>query len=236
MPLIVANWKMYKTLEEAKSYCKEINKCKKQLVICPPYVFLTEMRKLLNKNIMLGAQNCAAKEEGPYTGEVSAKMLKNLCEYVIIGHSERRQHFDESAQNINKKVQAAQKNKLNVIYCIGETLNQKLQKKTEKVIEKQLREGLLGCGKENIIIAYEPVWAIGTGRTPELKEIETTHRYIKVFCRSHFGMEFPVIYGGSIDSDNSKKILSLENVDGVLVGGSSLDPKEFKKIVESAKE
>ena len=232
MSLVIANMKANHTLSDIKDYCKIVNKSKKESVICPPFVFITEMRKLLNKNIELGAQDCACVEKGPYTGEISAMMLKDICKYVIIGHSERRQHYHEKGPEINKKIILAQKAGLKVIYCIGESLNQKVQNKTANILERQIRESLLNTNGE-IIIAYEPIWAIGTGKTPDIDEIKSTHQYLKSFCKDSYGKDFKIIYGGSVNPKNAKKILSLEHVDGALVGTAAIKPQDFLEIVNA---
>lgn len=232
MSLIVGNWKMHKSLKEVKDYCKKINKCKLPMVLCPPFVYLHIMKELLNDNFELAGQDSSAHSNGPYTGEVSAEMLKEYCDYVIIGHSERRHHFNEKGPDLNKKIQRAQKAGLKVILCVGESLNQRVQNKTTNYIERQIRESLLNCSSNDIIIAYEPIWAIGTGRTPSLEEIEFIHQYIKAFTKESYGKEFKVIYGGSVDEKDVKAILSNKHVDGVLVGHASLDPNEFIEIAK----
>lgn len=192
-------------------------KTKHSIILCPPFVYLKK-----GINYILGAQNCFYKNEGAYTGEISPKMLKDAgCKYVIIGHSERRSLLNETDENINLKIKICIENKLKPILCIGE----KLGEDREKVLKMQIKEGLKGIKDRNIIIAYEPVWAIGTGKTCNLEDILISYKLIKRIVP-----QSKVLYGGSVNSQNAEEIINL--TDGVLVGGVSINKKEFLKIIK----
>tara|TARA_Y100000310_G_scaffold341089_1_gene439086 strand:+ start:22918 stop:23625 length:708 start_codon:yes stop_codon:yes gene_type:complete len=230
-PLIAANWKMNKDSKEATDFIDEfkplIKDNKNDIVICPPYTALNEVNKAIkNTNIKLGAQNMHFEKEGAFTGEVSASMLKDVCEYVILGHSERRQIFNETDELINKKVKSALKNKLKPILCIGETLEQRNSNQTMKIVENQLKNCLSGISEKNVVIAYEPIWAIGTGKTATPEQAEEVHKFIRDLLNENIR----IIYGGSMKPDNAKELLSKPNINGGLVGGSSLDAKSFAEI------
>jgi len=243
-PLIVANWKMNMDIKSSISF---INTFKKyidgikntDIVICPPFTLLYEFKKLLNKtNIMLGAQNMYFEEEGAFTGEISPLMLKDAgCEYVILGHSERRQYFDETDELINKKIEAALKNNLKPILCIGETLEQRNNNKTIKIIESQLTSCLNDIDEnemKNVVVAYEPIWAIGTGKNATPSQAQEIHKFIMELLFNIYNETIAkntrIIYGGSMKPENAKELLSMPNINGGLVGGASLDAKSFAKI------
>ena len=243
--LIAANWKMNKTAQESVSFVNEFRelakKIKNEIVIYPPFTSLPELNKAIkNTNILLGAQNMHQEEKGAFTGEVSASMLKNSgCEYVILGHSERRAYFNESDELINKKTKAALKNTLKIIRCIGETLQQRESSQAMKTVESQLKTCLKNISNEeikSITIAYEPVWAIGTGKTATPEQAEEMHKFIRQMLKKLFNekisLETRIIYGGSVNESNAKALLSMEDIDGALVGGASLDAKGFAKICE----
>jgi len=192
-------------------------KTKHLVILCPPFVYFKK-----GINYILGAQNCFYKNEGAYTGEISPKMLKDAgCKYVIIGHSERRSLLNETDENINLKIKICIEEKLKPILCIGE----KLGEDREKVLKMQIKEGLKGIKDRNIIIAYEPVWAIGTGKTCNLEDILISYKLIKRIVP-----QSKVLYGGSVNSQNAEEIINL--TDGVLVGGASINKKEFLKIIK----
>ena len=193
-----------------------------------------------NTNIKIGAQNVHFEEKGAYTGEVSAKMLKSIgVEYVIIGHSERRQYFAETDETVNKKIKAALENKLKPIVCVGETLEQRESGKTEEIITTQTKLALEGLTKEQvkgIIIAYEPIWAIGTGKTATSEDANNSIKAIRKEKASIYGEDIAeeviIQYGGSVKSSNAKELFACSDIDGGLVGGASLKPEEFSKIVK----
>ncbi|MBI2558396.1 triose-phosphate isomerase [Candidatus Woesearchaeota archaeon] len=249
--LIAANWKMNRTAKEAVSFIKKFKKLVKgvkdaEIVICPPFTIVELVSKeLKNSNIKLGAQNMYFENAGAYTGEVSPIMLKEIgCEYVILGHSERREFFNEDNSLINKKVISALKNGLKPILCVGETFEQRTQGKTDDVLEDQL----INCLKDvkeikDVVIAYEPVWAISRGN-PNQKaatkaDAEESHLFIRKILEGVFGKESAIstriIYGGSMKPENAKELLAMPNIDGGLVGNASLEPKSFAEVVKSIK-
>jgi len=232
--IIVANWKLYGSLSFIESYIKNIkfdikDEKTKCVVICPPFPFISE---IYSKNYFLGAQDCSVYLEGAYTGETSIKMLKNVgCQFCIVGHSERRNLFKEKEEIIINKVNCCLDENIIPILCIGESLEQKRKNLTKQILSKQIKSIPKQANKNNMIIAYEPIWAIGSGLIPTLDEINEIHGFIKnnIFQ----SQEFKILYGGSVKSSNCKNILSQENVDGVLVGGASIDINEFNKIIDS---
>lgn len=247
--LIAANWKMNKTAEEAVSFIKEFKGLAKgvknaEIVICPPFTALQSTSKeLKGSNIKLGAQNMHFEDTGAYTGEISPVMLKEIgCEYVILGHSERRENFGETNELINKKVIAALKHGLKPILCVGEALEQRQHDRTEDVLEDQLIKCLKSVDKaKNLVIAYEPIWAISKGN-PNQKaatkaDAEECHLFIRKLLAGIFDEQtsknIRIIYGGSMKPENAKELLSMPNIDGGLVGNASLDAKSFVNIVNS---
>jgi len=245
-PIVIANLKMNGLLRESMQNFKQLRSkindsllgC--EIVMCPPYTLLRDFaEKVPGTGIKLGAQNCHDKADGAYTGSISARMIKDMtCEYVIVGHSERRTTRNEGSELICKKAEIAHTEKLNTIICIGETLYERENDLAKIVVREQVLHSIPKTSKaENTIIAYEPVWAIGTGKTPTLEQIEEMHKYISYVIKEEikqFENEPRIVYGGSINSSNAKSILSAEHVDGLLVGKSSLDPDEFWKIIEAA--
>ena len=218
---------------------KEIKKRNLEIVVCPQFpqlLFIYDMLK--GSKIHLGAQDCHFQSSGPHTGDVSPELLKNIgCKYVILGHSERRSNHYESNSFIRKKVEGATKAGLKVILCVGETLSERSTGKTLKVIENQLDNSIPALvSNKNLIIAYEPVWAIGTGKIASSAQIEEIHQFIKFksgeFVENSGTNKLSVIYGGSINPENANQLLNLKDVDGGLIGGASLEAKSFCKIVE----
>src|SRR3989338_7813690 len=242
--LIAANWKMNKDIKEAVSFVKDFKKLVKNaknidIAICPPFTLLFELNELLkNSGIKLGAQNMHFEEKGAYTGEISPLMLKDAgCEYVILGHSERRQYFKETDDLINEKVKSALKNKLKPILCIGETLQQRNNNKTIEIIENQLMNCLNNINEneiKNIAIAYEPVWAIGTGKNATPEQAEEVHKFIRNLLLKVYNKKISdnarIIYGGSVKPENIKDLMAMKNINGALVGGASLEPESFAQI------
>ncbi len=225
--LVVGNWKMNGDKQTCQSLISQINKDSDvAVVICPPYPYLEIAQSF---GVTIGAQNCAAYDNGAYTGEISAKMLADLaCKYVILGHSERRQHFKESDSEVLTKVKIAHKYGLKTIVCIGESLETYKSGKTEEFVSAQL-SNYLDLDPKLTVIAYEPIWAIGTGLTPTVAEVEMIIKSIKQKSK------FPVLYGGSVNQKNCKELASLTILDGFLVGGASLESGSFNQIISSFK-
>ena len=230
--IIAANWKMNGSEELMKEFSQLTRAKHNDIIICPPFTLLDSAKTLLPSFIKIGAQNCSEEDRGPFTGEISASMLKEKSvSHVLVGHSERRTLFKETNDVVFKKVRAAIKSKLTPIVCIGETLSEKKANKTLQVIDDQINGSLAKIDPhEQVIVAYEPVWAIGTGLIPDENEIKETHLYIKTKLNQHFDADIPILYGGSANSDNCSQIISIENVDGLLVGGASLKKHDFKAI------
>lgn len=243
-PLIVANWKMNKTTEETEDFIHSFLPMVKKItdvdiLIAPPFTSLVTASQLLKAtNIRLSAQNVFYEEKGAFTGEISPAMLLSVgCRNVIIGHSERRQYFSETDEIVNKKIKTARKNGLEVILCIGESLKEREDNKTFEVIDRQLSGSLKDMHIEEINIAYEPIWAIGTGKTAAPEEANEAHTYIREWLRKNKGNVHGVriLYGGSVTPENIKSLMAETEVNGALVGGASLNPDSFAKIVEGAR-
>ena len=246
--IIAGNWKMNKTGAEAldlvQGLKRELGAVKEiDIVVCPPFTALGEVSKqVLDSNIRLGAQNMSEHNGGAYTGEVSAGMLKEFSvRYVILGHSERRQYQEESDALVAKKTLAAHAASLKPIVCVGETLDQREGGKTEEIIGKQLRGSLAGLTKEQILettIAYEPVWAIGTGRNATPEQAQEAHAFIRRTLSAIFdgtvAKRLRIQYGGSVKPGNAREIMSQPDVDGALVGGASLEVRSFSDIVKNS--
>jgi triosephosphate isomerase (TIM) len=247
-PLIAGNWKMHNTIAET---IELLNGLKRELVdctevdvlVCPAYTSLSEASDvLIDTGIFLGAQNIYWQEKGAFTGEISPAMLVDAgCSYVIVGHSERRQYFNETNDTVNKRIRAALKAALTPIVCVGEILSERESGKTLPVIETQLKEGLAGFEKEDVLkmtIAYEPVWAIGTGKTATPLEAQEVHKFIREWIKNNIGEDaalgIRILYGGSVKSDNIKELMQQADIDGGLVGGASLDAASFAGIVKNA--
>ncbi len=243
-PIIAGNWKMNKTAAQAEALINElkplVNKSKPEVVICVPYTDLWIAKKAIEgSKIKLGAENVAWADSGAYTGEISAEMLKEIgVEYVIIGHSERRQYFGETDETVNLRLKQAIKNGLNPIVCVGETLTEREKNRTKKVLKKQVLEGFKDVTAEDfssIVIAYEPVWAIGTGKTATAEDANKTIGYIRSLIRKTWGAEVAkalrIQYGGSMKPSNAKELMAMRNIDGGLIGGASLKAEDFAGIV-----
>lgn len=240
---IVANWKMNKTIKEALDFIEQfiplIDEVKdRDIGIAPSFICIESVGKaIIGKNIKLCAQNAFYEKKGAFTGEISPEMLKDVnVEYVIIGHSERRKYFFENDNVINKKIDACIKEGLKVILCIGETLEQRQKNKTTEILKAQLTDGLAAISSpQSLTIAYEPVWAIGTGIVATEDQIKEAHSFIRVQLIEIFGQiatNIRILYGGSVTPENIRNIIKIDNVDGVLVGGASLDPIKFAEIVK----
>lgn len=241
-PIVIANWKMHKTLIEARHFIAELSQkvstSKCELGLSAPYTVLDGCSKALaGTNILLGAQNIHEKSSGAYTGEISADMVKDAgAKFSIIGHSERRKYFSETNSIIQKKIESAVEKNIIPILCIGETFEER--ENTQKVLEKQLAECLGKLSNDqlrNLIIAYEPVWAIGTGKAASPLEANQTHNYIRSYCRVHYSQKFAnqlrIIYGGSVQPNNVQSLMLQPNIDGLLVGGASLEVASFIEII-----
>ncbi|OGW79526.1 MAG: triose-phosphate isomerase [Omnitrophica bacterium RIFCSPLOWO2_12_FULL_44_17] len=246
--LIVGNWKMFKTIPEAvnlvnsiKAGVHKISNC--DIVACPPFTALTAVSELVrDSNVDLGAQDMHFETEGAFTGEISPMMLKDVgCRYVILGHSERRAYFKETDELINKKVKAALKYNIVPIVCVGETLEEREAHKAFEVVKKQFDYSLAdldAAAIERVVVAYEPVWAIGTGRTATPEQAEQMHSYIRRLLNEKYGREvaarIKILYGGSVKPDNIELLVSKPNIDGALVGGASIKAESFIQIVKNS--
>ena len=241
-PIIAGNWKMNKTAAEAVALIEELKpmvaKTKPEVVICVPYTDLWVAAKAIEgSNIKLGAENVSWADSGAFTGEISADMLLEIgVEYVIIGHSERRQYFGETDQSVNARLKQALAKGLKPIVCVGETLAEREKNKTKRVLKKQIIEGLEGVEDlSNVVIAYEPVWAIGTGKTATAEDANKTIGYIRSLIRKVYGSEVAknlrIQYGGSMKPSNAKELMAMRNIDGGLIGGAALKAQDFAGIV-----
>jgi len=244
-PLLAGNWKMYKTLAEAEATASALkvrlkDVAGRDVVLCVPFLYVEAVGGLLlDSEIAVGAQNLFWEEKGAFTGEISGPMLKSVgCDYAIVGHSERRQYFRETNQDVNKKAKAALKAGLTPIVCVGETLQQREDGVTEFVVTTQINESLEGLNKGDMlgtVIAYEPVWAIGTGRTATPEQAEEVQALIRNLLAHAFGKDVAeqvrILYGGSIKPENIYELMRQPDIDGGLVGGASLDADSFEKIV-----
>ena len=247
--VIAGNWKMNNDLSESQNLITKLTgglsnqKLNCDVIICPPFTSLSEASTLIKNTIVkLGAQNMFFEDSGAYTGEISALMLKSVgCEYVIIGHSERRTIFKETDEMINKKIKKALEHKLKVIFCVGETLEEREKSITMQVIRTQVNSGLSGISEESmkeIIVAYEPVWAIGTGENATPQQAQEVHKFIRDFVGNKFSTStsenLTIQYGGSVKPDNAVDLLSQPDVDGALVGGACLKADSFIAIIKAA--
>jgi len=242
-PMIAGNWKMNTTVEDAvrlaKKMLPELDKVRKvEKVVCPPFVSLTAVKDIIKgSSIKLGAQNMFYEEKGAYTGEISSQMLAGLCDYVILGHSERRQYFGETPEIINKKVKAAVKDMIKPIFCVGESLEENEAGKTEEVLTRQC---MAACDRlyffGGMVIAYEPVWAIGTGKSATGEQANKTIGFIRQLVRHRHGDEIAdsvrILYGGSVTPANIAEFIREPEIDGALVGGASLKADDFVKIAQ----
>lgn len=247
-PLIVGNWKMNNNITDSIKLITALKNLVKEslevdVVLAPPYTSLYSVSVAIQETpFKLGGQNCYWEDEGAFTGEISAPFLKDLgCEYVILGHSERRTLFGETDERVNKKIHAALNVELTPIFCVGETHQERESKKTFEVIERQLRKGLTDLTMhdlENFVIAYEPVWAIGSGVNASPAQVSEAHSFIRNFIAKLYDAPtsngIKILYGGSVKASNIKEIMKVNDVNGVLVGGASLVPDEFAKIIQFA--
>jgi triosephosphate isomerase len=245
-PIIAGNWKMNTVVEDAKALVQalkpRVQDVKKvEIVVCPPFTSLVAVAEVLKgSNIGLGAQNLYWEKSGAFTGEVSAPMLKALgCTYVIIGHSERRTYFHETDETVNKKIFAALTEGLKPIVCVGETLGEREKGETFTVIKRQVTNGLARLSAEQmktVVIAYEPVWAIGTGKTATPEQAQEVHAFIRKLLTEMFGKTTAdatrIQYGGSVNASNATTLMNQPDIDGALVGGASLKADSFEKIVK----
>ena len=238
--IIAGNWKMNGKLEnllEIKKISNEFARSKIEIIICPPFTLLSAASEFA-KNVYLGAQNLHPESEGAFTGEISAEMLVDLgVKYSIIGHSERRNEHNETNEIVALKVKVSLEKKLQTIICIGETELQRKENKTLEILEQQLLDSLAGNANfKKLIVAYEPIWAIGTGLTPEVREILKVHNFIRLRLVELYGSNasnIPLLYGGSVNGSNAPEIFNVPNVNGALVGGASLSFEKFAPIIKA---
>ena len=242
-PLIAGNFKMYKDVKSAKEYAKELltllDNEDVDVLCCCPYLQLQTLIQEFDGRVKVGAQNVHFEDEGAYTGEISAKMLKEIgVDYCIVGHSERRQYFNETDEALSKKLPKLFENGIIPILCVGESLQQRQENIQQKVVKEQLEKDLKNLTKDqvkNLVIAYEPIWAIGTGLTASKEQAEEMCKFIRETVSALYGTEagdnILIQYGGSVKPENAKEILSMENIDGALVGGASLVPEKFIQII-----
>ncbi len=248
--IVAGNWKMNKNLQEGVELAKELNtilaadKPNCDVVICTPFIHLASVAQVLNQNVIgLGAENCADKVSGAYTGEVSAEMVKSTgAQYVILGHSERREYYHETPEILKEKVLLAQANGLKVIFCIGESLAEREANKQNEVVKAELEGSVFNLSAEDfskIIIAYEPIWAIGTGKTATSDQAEEIHAYIRSVIADKYGKEvaenISILYGGSCKASNAPELFAKPDIDGGLIGGASLKAADFKGIIDAWK-
>ncbi len=246
-PIMAGNWKMYKTIAQAVDFVKDLSdrledpQC--EVLLCPPFTALAPLSEVIKgKPISLGAQNMHWEDEGAYTGEVAPGMLTEAgCRYVILGHSERRQYFGETDEIVNRKVLTAFRHNLTPIVCVGEVLEEREAGATEKVVRGQTETALAGITAQQarkLVIAYEPVWAIGTGRTASPEDAQNVNAFIREVLSEMFGreaaQEIRIQYGGSVKPDNAAKLMAQQDIDGALVGGASLNAAGFAAIVQAA--
>ena len=249
-PLISGNWKMFKTSSEAVETAKQLvqlvaDTADVDIMIAPAFTALDRVSNVIQgSRVSLGAQNLHWESEGAYTGEVSATMLRSArCSYVIIGHSERRQFFGETDETVNKRIRAAIGAKLMPVVCVGETEDEREAAQTFSVLDNQVQRGLKGISAKDLqplIIAYEPVWAIGTGKTATKDQAQEAHRYIRSLieriCGRALSQSLRILYGGSVKPDNIAELMQMPDIDGALVGGASLKAESFSQIVHFKKQ
>ena len=245
-PIVAANWKMYKTPQEGVDFISELSnllldKEKPTIIFCPPFTSLFHMNEMISDlDMSLGAQNVYFEKEGAFTGEISVNMLKSCSvQYVIIGHSERRHIFNESNKDTNRKIHTVLDNEIIPIFCVGEKLDDRESNNMRTILLEQLEEGLAGVNidaLDRIIIAYEPVWAIGTGVNALPNQVQESHEMIRDILMelydNNLNIDIPILYGGSVKSDNSEELINTKGVDGFLIGGASLNLDTFSKIIE----
>lgn len=243
---MAANWKMNKTIAETREFLRDIIPSVKEvtdvdIVIAPPFTALSAAGDAIGTaNIQLAAQDIFWEEKGAYTGEVAPAMLLDAgCKHVIVGHSERRQYFHEDDTVVNRKAGAAQKAGLGVIFCVGESLAERESGNTFDIIRREVEKGLEGIDAGNLVVAYEPIWAIGTGKTASPEQAQEVHAFIRDILRKRYGEtaeDIRILYGGSVTPENVKSLMACQDVNGGLVGGASLKPDSFAKLVCYKKE
>lgn len=246
-PIIAGNWKMFKTRDDAIAFIYKVSEALPSIkevdsVICAQAPLLRCLIKRQGQNLRIGAQNLYYEDEGAFTGEISGKLLQSYnVDYVIIGHSERRNIFHETDEMVNKKIKAALRNELLPIVCVGEHLEERENNLTNQVLSTQIKaafEGISAIDMENIVIAYEPIWAIGTGKTATADQAEETCGYIRELIKKLYGSvvseAIRIQYGGSVKPTNIDEIIAKENIDGALIGGAALDPDKFITMVKAA--
>ena len=246
--IVAGNWKMNMNLQEGIALAKEINetlvneKPACDVIICTPFIHLASVAQILDQSVVgLGAENCADKEKGACTGEVSAEMVKSTgAQYVILGHSERRGYYGETPEILKEKVALALKNNLKVIFCIGESLEEREAGKHNEVVKAELEGSVFNLNEEefkNVIIAYEPIWAIGTGKTATSEQAEEIHAYIRGIIAERYGKadadETSILYGGSCKASNAPELFAKPDIDGGLIGGASLKAADFMGIIKA---
>jgi triosephosphate isomerase len=248
--IVAGNWKMNKNLQEGVALATELNtilennKPNCDVVICTPFIHLAPVAQLINSDVLqLGAENCADKKSGAYTGEVSAEMVKSTgAQWVILGHSERREYYNETPEILKEKVDLALANGLKILFCIGESLEEREANRQNEVCKAELDGSVFHLSPEqwsNIVIAYEPIWAIGTGKTATAEQAEEIHAYIRSCVAEKYGNEVAentsILYGGSCKGSNAPELFSKPNIDGGLIGGASLKAEDFIAIVDAWK-
>ena len=248
--IIAGNWKMNKSFDDAMALTSEVvNMINDEYtgsaltVLIPPFLYVNSVSRMVKGNVFSGAQNCHQEVSGAFTGEISAAMIKSCgAEYVIIGHSERRQYFGETNALLAKKVDAVLANNLTAIYCCGETLEERESNKHFDVLKAQISEGLFHLTNEqmqHVVVAYEPVWAIGTGKTASTAQAQEVHAFIRNLLKEKFGAavsdNVTIQYGGSVKADNAAELFSAPDIDGALVGGAALQSRSFVEIVKAMK-
>jgi triosephosphate isomerase (TIM) len=250
IPLIAGNWKMFKTIPETVDFCKRLKAeigalegKKIEVAVAPPFTAIAAAAQALQGSpVRVASQDVFWAESGAYTGEISVRMLKDAgCSLGLVGHSERRQYFQETDDSVNKKAAALMKEGLVPIVCVGETLGERQGRVTFQVVERQVREGLKGLpvtDPSRLVIAYEPVWAIGTGQTATPQQAQEVHAFIRKLLGEVFSpspaQAIRILYGGSVKPENTAELMGMEDVDGALVGGASLDAKSFAQIIRNA--
>ena len=248
--IVAGNWKMNMNLQDGMALATELNKNLKAnkpncgVIICTPFIHLAKAADILDQNIIgLGAENCADKEKGAFTGEVSAEMVKSTgAQYVILGHSERRGYYNETPAILKEKVQLALKNGLKIIFCIGESLEEREANKQNAVVKAELEGSVFNLSADefkNIIVAYEPIWAIGTGKTATSDQAEEIHAYIRSVIAEKYGKQVAedtsILYGGSCKAANAPELFAKNDIDGGLIGGASLKAADFQGIIDAFK-
>lgn len=242
--IIMGNWKMHFTIEETEEFLNsllpKVKNAKTEVVVCPPFTSLALSSNILKgSNVKLGAQNVHFEEKGAFTGEISPNMLKNLgVSYIIIGHSERRMYFRETDETVNKKIHMCLKHKFNPVLCVGESLEEKESNNMEKVLTRQIEKAFFNISEEDakkVVIAYEPIWAIGTGKTATSSDADNIISFIRKVISGIYNKEVSenivMLYGGSVKPNTIKEQMSMENIDGALVGGASIVVEDFERIV-----